>query len=202
MPEIHSTAQVSPEAQLADDVTVGPFAIIDGPARIESGCSIGPQVWIHGDVTLGPDNKIGYGSIIGADPQDLGFDPETSSGVVLGRGNVIREYVTIHRATVSGAHTTLGEENYLMTGTHLAHDVVLGNHNIFANNVLLAGHVEVGNSVVIAGACVFHQFIRIGDFVMVQGLTGSSKDIPPYCILRHGNRLSGLNAIGRAVQLD
>lgn len=196
MPDIHSSAQISPQAQLAADVRVGPFAIIDGPAIIGPGCEIGPQVWIHGAVEMGANNKIGYGSIIGADPQDLSFDPATPTGVRLGRNNVIREYVTIHRATVVEQNTVLGEGNYLMTGTHLGHDVIIGHKNVLANNVLLAGFVEVGNSVVIAGACVFHQFVRIGDFAMAQGLSGSSKDVPPFCILRHGNRLSGLNSIG------
>lgn len=196
MPEIHSSAQVSPDAQLADNVTVGPFAIIDGPAIIGAGCEIGPQAWIHGSVEMGTDNKIGYGSVVGGDPQDLSFDPATETGVHLGNGNVIREYVTIHRATAAGTHTTMGDDNYLMNGAHLGHDVILGNKNILANNVLLAGFVEVGNAVVIAGACGFHQFVKIGDYVMVQGLTGSSKDVPPYCILRQLNRLSGLNSIG------
>ncbi len=196
MPTIHSTALVSPDAQLARDVTVGPFAIIDGPAVIGPGCEIGAQVWIHGSVEMGAGNKVGYGAVLGADPQDLTFDPATSSGVRVGNENVLREYVTIHRATAPGGHTVIGNENYLMTGVHLGHDVTLGDSNILANNVLLAGHIECGSSVVIAGSCVFHQFIKIGDYVMVQGLTGSSKDVPPYCILRHGNRLSGLNSIG------
>jgi UDP-N-acetylglucosamine acyltransferase len=196
VPDIHSSAQISPDAQIAEDVTIGPFAIIDGPAVIGSGSVIEAQVWIHGAVTIGANNKIGYGAIVGADPQDLAFDPATETGVEIGVRNVIREYVTIHRATEAGTKTRIGDENYLMTGAHLGHDVTLGNKNIIANNVLLAGFVEVGNSVVIAGASVFHQFIKIGDHVMVQGLTGSSKDVPPYCILRHGNRLSGLNSIG------
>ena len=196
MSNIHSTAQISPDAQLADDVTVGPFAIIDGPAIIGPGCEIGAQVWIHGAATIGAHNKIGYGSIIGGDPQDLSFDPETPTGVVLGERNVIREYVTIHRATETGSNTIIGNENYLMTGVHLAHDVRIGHKNIFANNVLLAGFVNVGDAVVIAGSCVFHQFIKIGSYAMVQGLSGASKDVPPYCVLHHGNRLAGLNSIG------
>jgi UDP-N-acetylglucosamine acyltransferase len=193
---IHATALVSAEARLADDVTVGPFAIIDGPAVVGPGCVIAPHVWIHGKVELGANNRIGYGSILGADPQDLSFDPASDTGVTLGDNNVLREYVTIHRATRPGAHTTLGNGNYLMTGAHLAHDVILGDRNTLANNVLLAGFVEVGNSVVLAGGSVFHQFIRVGDFAMAQGLTGAGKDVPPYCVLRNTNRLSGLNAIG------
>lgn len=196
MSRIHPSAIISDQAQLAEDVSIGPFTIIDGPAVIGPGCEIGAHVWIHGRVELGPGNKVGYGSILGADPQDLSFDPGTDSGVRLGRDNVIREYATLHRATTPGDFTTVGDGNYLMTGVHLGHDVVLGDRNVLANNVLLGGLVTVGNSVFIGGGAVFHQFVRLGDYVMVQGLAGSSKDVPPYCILRYGNTLSGLNVIG------
>lgn len=196
MPTIHPSALVSEQAELADDVTVGPFAIIDGAARVGPGCRIGPHCWLHGDVSLGANNTIGYGSLLGADPQDLSFHPDTPTGVTLGDDNVIREYVTIHRATKAGTHTRVGDGNYLMTGVHLAHDVTMGNRNIIANNALLAGFVEMGNSVLVSGGAVFHQFIRIGDFAMAQGISGASKDLPPYCVLRDTNRLSGLNVIG------
>ena len=196
MAQIHPTAQISPDARLAEDVTVGPYAIIDGPAVIGPRCEIGGQVWIHGEVTMGSMNKVGYGSILGADPQDLAFDPEARTGVVLGEDNVLREYVTIHRATEEGGSTMVGDGNFLMTGVHLGHDVIMGDRNILANNVLLAGFVEMGNSVVIGGGSAFHQFIRIGDYAMVGGLAGPSKDVPPYCVVRQTNRLAGLNAIG------
>jgi len=189
--QIHPTAQISPDARLAEDVTVGPYAIIDGPAVIGPRCEIGAQVWIHGEVTMGAMNKVGYGSILGADPQDLAFDPDTRTGVVLGEDNVLREYVTIHRATEEGGSTMVGDGNFLMTGVHLGHDVIMGDRNILANNVLLAGFVEMGNSVVIGGGSAFHQFIRIGDYAMVGGLAGPSKDV-----VRQTNRLAGLNAIG------
>ncbi len=191
MAQIHPTAQISPDARLAEDVTVGPYAIIDGPAVIGPRCEIGAQVWIHGEVTMGAMNKVGYGSILGADPQDLAFDPDTRTGVVLGEDNVLREYVTIHRATEEGGSTMVGDGNFLMTGVHLGHDVIMGDRNILANNVLLAGFVEMGNSVVIGGGSAFHQFIRIGDYAMVGGLAGPSKDV-----VRQTNRLAGLNAIG------
>ncbi len=196
MDSIHPTAQISPDARLAEDVTVGPCAIIDGPAVIGAGCEIGAQVWIHGEVSMGPMNKVGYGSILGADPQDLSFDPATRTGVVLGEGNILREYVTIHRATEGDASTRMGDGNFLMTGVHLGHDAVIGNRNVLANNALLAGFVEMGNQVVVGGGCAFHQFIRIGDHAMVQGLAGPSKDVPPYCVVRQTNRLAGLNTIG------
>ena len=196
MAQIHPTAQISPDARLAEDVTIGPYAIIDGPAVIGPGCEIGAQVWIHGEVSMGAMNKVGYGSILGADPQDLAFEPATTTGVVLGEKNVLREYVTIHRATEQERSTTIGDGNFLMTGVHLGHDVVMGDRNTLANNALLAGFVEMGNSVVVGGGSAFHQFIRIGDFAMVGGLAGPSKDVPPYCVVGQTNRLAGLNAIG------
>lgn len=196
MPQIHPTALVSDQARLADDVIVGPFAIVDGPAVLGAGCEIGGHVWIRGQVEMGANNRIGYGSSIGTDPQDLSFDPSTTSGVRLGDGNTLRENVTVNRATIPDGFTTIGDDNYLMIGVHLAHDVALGNRNIFANNVLLAGFVEVGNSVFIGGAAVFHQFIRINDFAMIQGLCGAGKDVPPYCVVDRVNRLAGLNVVG------
>jgi UDP-N-acetylglucosamine acyltransferase len=194
--QIHPTAQISPDARLAEDVTIGPYAIIDGPAVIGPGCEIGAQVWIHGEVSMGAMNKVGYGSILGADPQDLAFEPATTTGVVLGEKNVLREYVTIHRATEQERSTTIGNGNFLMTGVHLGHDVVMGDRNTLANNALLAGFVEMGDQVVVGGGCAFHQFIMIGDHAMVQGLTGASKDIAPFCTVGQFNRLAGINSIG------
>lgn len=196
MPDIHSSAVVSSQAELADDVVVGPFAIIDGPARIGPGCEIAGQAWIKGSVEMGSGNKIGYGAIIGGDPQDLSFDPSSDTGVTIGNDNTIREYVTINRATVAGTNNTVGHRNYLMTGVHLGHDVVMGNDNIFANNVLVAGFVAIGDSVFVGGGAVFHQFIRLGDYALAQGISGASKDLPPYCVLHKVNKLGGLNIIG------
>jgi len=201
--KIHPTALVSPEAELADDVTIGPFSVIDGPVKLAAGVIIGGHAHITGRTQVGAGTKIGWGSVIGADPQDLHFDPDTDSGVILGSGNVLREYVTIHRGSKPGAFTRMGNGNYLMTGAHLAHDVVMGDDNILANNVLLAGHIVVGSKVFLGGASAFHQFTRIGDLAMVRGLAAISQDIPPYCMAYGHNFLSGLNVVGlRRAGLD
>jgi UDP-N-acetylglucosamine acyltransferase len=203
VPNIHPTALVCPEAELADDVTIGPFAVIDGPVRLAAGVSIGGHAHITGKTEIGAGTKIGWGSIVGADPQDLHFDPATESGVILGERNVLREYVTIHRGSKAGGFTRMGSGNYLMTGAHLAHDVVMGDDNILANNVLLAGHIVVGNKVFLGGASAFHQFIKIGDLAMVRGLAAVSQDIPPFCMAYGHNLLSGLNVVGlRRAGLD
>lgn len=193
---IHPSALISDDAELAADVEVGPFAIIDGPAIIGPGCKIGPHVWINGRVTMGADNTIGCGSILGSYPQDLSFDPTGGeSGVVLGDGNTLREYVTINRGNV-GAFTTVGDNNFFMIGVHLAHDVQVANDNIFANNTLLAGHVSVGTRVFIGGGAAFHQFIHIGDHAMVAGLASITRDVPPFCMTTRDDTLAGLNVVG------
>lgn len=196
MPQIHPSALVSDRAVLADDVTVGPFAVIEGDAVLEAGVKIGGHVWIADGTTIGSNSSIGWGSVIGADPQDLGFDPATKSGVRIGSNNTLREYVTIHRGSKEGAFTSLGDSNFLMTGVHLAHDVSMADHNIMANNVLLAGHIEIGSRVFLGGGAGFHQFIRIGDFAMVQGNAAISQDVPPYVVAHGQNQLACLNAVG------
>jgi UDP-N-acetylglucosamine acyltransferase len=193
---IHSTAIIACEARIADDVRIGPNVVIEGPVEIGPGTVIGPNAVLTGRVQIGAKNKIGPGVVLGAEPQDLSFDPATDSGVWIGDGNTLREYVTIHRATVAGSDTTVGHHNFLMVGVHLGHDVRLGSHCILANNALLAGHVQFGDRVVVGGGSVFHQHIRVGEGVLTQGLTAAGKDIPPFCVASKVNRVNGLNTIG------
>ncbi|MBT8037672.1 MAG: acyl-ACP--UDP-N-acetylglucosamine O-acyltransferase [Verrucomicrobiae bacterium] len=196
MPEIHATAIVSESARLAEDVTVGPFAMIDAGVEIGRGCTVGGHAWITGGTVMGTGNAIGYGTIIGADPQDNSFDPATKCNVVIGKDNRIREYVTIHRSASAGGSTTVGDSNFLMTGVHLGHDVQMGNHNNLANNVLLAGHIVLGDYIFLGGGGGFHQFIQIGDYAIVQGNAVVSRDVPPFCMAHGRNALAGLNVIG------
>ena len=196
MPEIHPSAIVSERARLAEDVIVGPFTIIDAGVEIGPGCEIGAHVWITGQTEMGANNKVGYGTIIGADPQDASFDPETESNVLIGDHNRIREYVTIHRSASEDRSTAVGDFNFLMTGVHLAHDVRMGSQNVLANNVLLAGHVKMGDHVFLGGGSAFHQFIHIGEYSIVQGNAVVSRDVPPYCMAHGRNELAGLNVIG------
>ncbi len=196
MPEIHPSAIVSEQAELADDVSVGAFAIIDAGVKIGAGCSIGAQAWITGCTVMGEGNSVGYGSIIGAEPQSIGFDPKTDSSVVIGSNNSIREYVTIHRSIHEGESTTVADKNFLMTGVHLAHDVKMGSHNNLANNVLLAGHIKMGDHIFLGGGGGFHQFVHIGSYSIVQGNAVVSRDVPPFCMAHGRNELAGLNVIG------
>lgn len=196
MPTVHHTALVDPAAELEAGVTIGPYAIVEAGVRLGAGVRVEAHAQILGGTVVGAETYIGRGVIIGETPQDRAFDPTLASGVVLGERNIVREYVTIHRATRPGHFTSVGDDNYLMAGVHVAHDVVMGSYNMLANNVLLAGHVQMGNRAVLGGGAVFHQFIRIGDGCMVQGASAFSKDVPPYMVGSRLNRLVGLNVIG------
>ena len=193
---IHASAIIDPRAQIDPSVEVGPFAVIDGPVKLGEGVVIGAHAQIVGDTTIGAGSKIGRAAIIGEAPQDLSFDPATTSQTVIGRMNVIREQVTIHRGSKPGSLTRVGDHNFIMANAHLAHDVQVGDHNVVANAVLLAGHVELGSHTFIGGGAVFHQFLRIGDYCVVQGNGSFSKDIPHYCAAQRINRVTGLNVIG------
>jgi len=195
-PAIHPSALISRDAEIADGVEVGGFAVIEGPVKIAGGCRIGAHAQIVGDVSLGENCVVGRAAIIGEDPQDLSFDRSTASGVRIGRENTFRELVTIHRSAVEGGYTTVGNSNFLMAGAHLAHDVAIGDDNVIANNCLLAGHVKVGNKVFLGGGTGVHQFIRIGDYALTQGNSSITKDVPPYVIAFQRSRFGGMNVIG------
>jgi UDP-N-acetylglucosamine acyltransferase len=193
---IHPTAIVSPQARLADDVTIGPGCWIGDDVTLGRGCVVQARAVIEGKTTLGENNFVGDGAVIGAIPQDLSFHPQTHSEVRLGNGNTIREFVTIHRGTGEGTATVVGDGCYLMTGCHLGHNVRLGNKVVIANNCLLGGYVEVGDGAVLGGGSVFHQFLRVGSLSMIRGGTRCVKDIPPYVLVFGNNLLSGINSVG------
>lgn len=193
---IHPSAVISPEARIAPDVRIGPHAVIEGAVEIGARTVIGPNAVITGRVRIGARNTLGPGVIIGTPPQDLGFDPATDSGVWIGEDNTLREYVTIHRATVAGKDTTVGHRNFLMVGAHLAHDVRIGSDNVIANNALVAGHTVFGDRIVVGGGSVFHQGIRVGDGAMTQGISGFGMDVPPFTVGARVNLVVGLNVIG------
>ncbi len=192
----HPTAIIDPSAQIGAQVSIGPYVIIEGGARIGDRCIIQSHAVIGSHVTIGHDNLVGHGAILGGDPQDFAFNPATRSEVRIGNGNKIREYCTIHRGTSADSATVIGNHCFLMAGAHLAHNVQLGNHVILANNALLGGHVSVEDGVFIGGGCVFHQFIRVGRLAICQGASAFSKDVPPFCIGAERNTVAGLNVVG------
>jgi UDP-N-acetylglucosamine acyltransferase len=193
---IHRTAVVDSKAQIDSDVVVGPYVLIEGPVQISSGTEIQGHAVITGSVRIGKNNRIGYGAVIGAFPQDLSFDPNTISGVEIGEGNVIREYCTIHRGTKEGSNTLIGSNNLLMVGAHLGHNTRIGNNVILANNVLLAGYAEIHDRVFIGGGSVVHQFTRMGTISLLQGISGVGKDVPPFSIAIGKDGVSTINVVG------
>ena len=194
---IHPSAIVDSKAQLGSNVEIGPGAVIQSNAVIGDGCVIGPRAVICTYTTLGAECRVHSGAVIGDTPQDLAFK-KVQSFVRIGDRCTFREGVTIHRGTKEGTETVVGNDCYLMVNSHLAHNVKLGNRVIFANGVLLGGYVEVGDGAFISGNAVVHQFCHIGRLVMIGGVCGISKDVPPFCMTRSGsiNTIVGLNIVG------
>ncbi len=194
--EIHPTAVVHPDARLGHDVKIGPYAIIGPNVAIGPECQIGSSVLIEGRTTIGRNNKIYHGAVIGSDPQDLKYDGEASF-VEIGDNNVIREYVTIHLATEEGQTTIIGNDCLLMAYVHIAHNCVVHDHVILANAVNLAGHVDVGNWSIIGGMTPVHQFVCIGQHAFVGGGSRLAQDVPPF-IRVAGNpvEVAGVNSVG------
>ena len=195
---IHPTAIVDPKAEIASDVEVGPNAVIAGDVQIHPGTVIGAHVTIDPYTTIGPDCRIFAHAAIGGVPQALKFKGEKTF-LKIGRGTIIREFVTINRGTeFGGGLTEIGAENFLMAYTHVAHDCFTGRKVIFANAASLAGHIRIGDHATLGAFSAVHQFARIGDYAFVGGMTGVSKDIPPY-VLASGQpraKLFGLNLVG------
>ena len=194
--KIHSTAIVDSNAKIGADVEIGPFAIIGPHATIGDKTVVQSHVVIEGEVMIGRGNFIGHGAIIGSAPQDVSFSPERKTKVEIGDGNIIREYCTIHRGSPDGSATKIGDKNFLMSGAHIGHNCLIAANVVIANNCLLAGHVRVDDGAFLGGGSTFHQFMRIGRLVMVQGSSAFGKDLPPFVIAAERNSVVGLNIIG------
>jgi UDP-N-acetylglucosamine acyltransferase len=158
---IDPSARIAPDVELAPDVSVGPGVIIDGPSRIGAGCRLLAHAYIGPYTTMGEDNLIGFGAVIGYDPQDYAFTGGESY-TLIGHHNLIREYVTIHRGTKPGSATRVGNHNFLMALSHMAHNSSLGDHVVLVNGALVGGYVEVADRAFISANCLLHQFIRCG----------------------------------------
>jgi UDP-N-acetylglucosamine acyltransferase len=194
--KIHPKALVDPCAKLGFHVEVGPFAVVGPDVTVGERTSIHSHAIIEGHVTIGSGNVIGPGCVIGAPPQDLAYTSETASAVRIGNNNVFREYCTMHRGNAEGTETAMGDDNFLMVGTHIGHNCVIGNKVIIANNCLLAGHVQVDDNAFIGGGSTFHQHMRVGRLVMVQGSSAFGKDLPPFTMAAERNAIFGLNLVG------
>jgi UDP-N-acetylglucosamine acyltransferase len=195
--QIHATAIVDPKAQLDGSVSVGPYTVIGPHVKIGAGTSVGPHCVIEGHTTIGRDNRIFQFGSIGAANQDKKYHGEPTE-LVIGDRNTIREFVTLHVGTVQDkAVTRIGDDNWIMAYTHIAHDCVVRNHTTLANNTTLAGHVELGDWVTIGGLTGIHQFVKIGAHAMVGFQSAVSQDVPPFMLV-DGNPLAvrGINVVG------
>jgi UDP-N-acetylglucosamine acyltransferase len=193
---IHPTAIVSPKAELDSSVDVGPHAIIQDHVRIGAGTKIWANAFITGHTEIGRDNQIHMGAVIGHEPQDVRFDRSCRSYLKIGDRNIIREYVTIHRGTEPESATAIGDDNFLMISSHVAHNCVIGNRVIIANAALLGGHVQVGDRTFVSGGVVVHQFMRIGRLAMISGNARIAADVPPFLLIAERNEVHGLNLVG------
>ena len=196
MANVHPTAVIDEQAELADDVHVGPGCIIDGPVRIGAGTHLLAQVYLQGPLTLGDANILYPQTCLGFAPQHRAFDPDTpGAGLTIGDRNVFREGATAHRAFQS-LPTTIGDDNYLMVGAHVGHDSVVGNVCTFGNCAALGGHVHVQDRVTLGGNAAVHQFCRVGRLAMISGVMGISQDMPPFCVCYVSRTVGSLNVVG------
>jgi UDP-N-acetylglucosamine acyltransferase len=194
--EIHKTAIVEKSAELAEDVSVGPYTIIEGDVRIDSGTQIGPHVLLASGTRIGKNCRVSNGAVLGTQPQDLKFAGEKTT-LEIGNNTTIREFATLNRGTTDHWKTVIGENCLLMAYSHVAHDCTIGNNVIIANSVNLAGHVTIDDFVGIGGVTPIHQFVHIGKHAFIGGGFRVPKDIPPF-ILAMGEplRFGGLNTVG------
>jgi UDP-N-acetylglucosamine acyltransferase len=195
--KIHATAILGKDVSLEKDVAIGPYCIVHDGARIKKGTRLISHVVIEGRTEIGEECTVYPFSSIGLPPQDLKYKNE-ETGVIIGNNNTIREYATIHRASVGGeGNTVIGDGNFLMAYVHIAHDCHIGSHTIMANAATLAGHVTVEDYAYIGGLVAIHQFTRIGIYAMVGGFSGIGQDIPPFTIASGARaRLFGINMVG------
>lgn len=193
---IHPTAIVHPQAELGLGVEVGPFSIIEENVVIGDGTKVGARVSIEGYTTIGKENQIFTGAVIGSMTQDKKFKGGVSY-LKIGDRNKIREYVTINPGTEEGTETVIGNDNLIMAYAHVAHDCILGNGITIANAGTLAGHVIVEDKAIIGGLCGVHQFVRIGYLSIVGGASKVVQDVPPFVMADgHPARAYGLNVVG------
>ncbi|MEZ0471951.1 acyl-ACP--UDP-N-acetylglucosamine O-acyltransferase [Luteimonas salinilitoris] len=195
---LHATAVVDPSARLGEGVTIGAFSLIGADVEIGDGTTIGPHCSITGPTRIGRDNRIHGHAAIGGDPQDKKFGGERVE-LAIGDRNTIREFVTINRGTGEGGGCTrIGDDNWLLAYTHVAHDCRIGSHCVFSNNATLAGHVEVGDHVILSGFVGVHQFCRIGAHAFIGMGAFVNGDVPPFVMVAQEGygRPRGINSEG------
>jgi UDP-N-acetylglucosamine acyltransferase len=193
--QIHPTAIISPEADLAADVAVGAYAILEGSVKLGPGCVIRPHAHLIGPLVMGQGNLCYTGCVLGERPQHLKYNNEPTR-LEIGDHNIFREHVTVHRGTSHSWLTKIGSHNFFMAASHVAHDSVVGDRCILANGALVAGHCVVEDGAFLSGNSAVHQFCRVGRLAMLSGCSISSKDMPPFAMQQGINCIVGVNIVG------
>jgi UDP-N-acetylglucosamine acyltransferase len=196
IPRLHPSAVVDPRAELAGDVTVGPYAVVEAGAVLMDGCVLHAHAMVRGMTSLGRGCVVHPFAVVGGEPQAKRHTGGAGTRVEAGEGNVFREHVTVHGGT-EGRTTRIGDNNLFMVGTHVAHDVVLGSGCVFANGTQLAGHATVADGVTFGGLSGVTQFVRVGEGAFVAAMTACERDVPPFVVVQ-GNRarVRGVNVVG------
>jgi UDP-N-acetylglucosamine acyltransferase len=192
---IHPTAVVSADAEIDSSAVIGPYVVIDGRVRIGADTQLMAHAVVLGATEIGARNVIHPGAVLGGEPQDLAF-AGGETFLRIGDDNVFREHVQVHRGTIAGSATVIGNGNYLMQNAHVAHNCRLGDGTIIAGGALLAGHVEVNDRAFVSGNCVVHQHVRIGRLALLRGLSRTSRDVPPFCLMDGTHTVRGTNVVG------
>jgi len=196
MASIHPTAIVDPKAELAEDVEVGPYCIVESDVRIGAGCVLREHVVVRRFTTLGKNNLLDPFVVLGGEPQDYKFDPTSQTYLEIGDDNVFREGVTISRATGQDKATHVGNRTFWMTASHAGHNAVIEDEVILVNGCAIAGHAWIGRASNLSAHTAVHQHTRVGERVMMQGHAICLSHAPPYTILTGASRVAGLNVVG------
>jgi len=199
MADIHPTSVIEPGAQIAEDVSIGPFCCVGADVSIGPRTRLMSHVVITGRTRIGDDNVLWPHSTFGGFPQDVGYKGDPTE-LLIGDNNIIRENVTMHVGSPKGGGVTrVGDNNYIMVGVHVAHDCQLGNHLVLANSIMMAGHVHIEDHVVMGGGAGVHHFTTIGQYAFVAGITRTLHDVPPYTIVEgNPSRPRQVNRLGLA----
>ena len=193
---IASTARVAPTARIGADVSIGDFSVVEADVEIGARCKIDAGVVIKRWTTLGTDNEVSSGAVLGSDPLDKAFRGDRSY-LRIGDGNKIREHFTISRGTAPDSETVIGNNNFIMTSGHIAHNCKVGNDTVIASSTLVSGYVEIEDRAFVSGLVGVQQYLRIGEMAMVGGMTRVNQDVTPY--LTHVGptmAVHGLNVVG------
>jgi len=192
---IHPTAIIDRQAKIDSSVEIGPYCVIDANVRIEKNCRLYHGVYITGWTEIAEGCVIHPGAIVGHEPQDLKYKGDRSY-CRIGKNTIIREYVTIHRGTVPDSETVVGEECFILAGSHIGHNCVIGHHVTMINDVLLGGYVEIGDRANVGGRAGIHQFVRIGELSMIAGTSRVVQDVIPFSVTDCSGNIVGMNRIG------